>query len=645
MCGILGVVSRDRNSNQCLLESDLARLSHRGPDADGIYTDSYVSLGHTRLAIIDLTEGGKQPMLSQDGRYVVTFNGEIYNFIELKADLERLGERFRSRSDTEVLLTAYRVWGRSCVERFRGMFAFAVWDKQEKAIFFGRDRCGERPLFYCLSDKKLVFSSELKALLPLLDHTPDIDPEFVDMYLHYQYVPEPYTLLKGVRKLPAAHTMYLSLADWSAIPRRYWDIEDIASDGSLPTDTQGILHRLREGLEDAVKMTLRADVPVAVALSGGVDSSAIAALAQRNSPQPLHAFSVGYPGRPPYDERHQAQALANSLGMIFHEVELPTDRFVDFFPRLVRMMDEPIADPAAFGHFAVPQAAAENGIKVLLSGIGGDEVFWGYNWVARSAQINEAIATHPFMRVLPEWISRPRAQRLLRKLSHSKKWPSGIKYWANLLTEAADAETPPDQLRFYMMTPDFRAAFSIKGEAYGPAMAQLRPINPFRPTKMGVRGPAKIPAAVIKLLFETWLVSNALTLGDRVSMGASVETRLPFLDHKLLGLTMAFRDRTPDHRLGQKFWLRSCLKGVLPTEILERPKSGFRPPVTEWLVGVIQEYKDTLINGVLTQTGIISPRGVQQLLQSTESLRGDTLFFAYKLLVLEQWLRGLTSCK
>ncbi|WP_026790010.1 asparagine synthase (glutamine-hydrolyzing) [Pleomorphomonas oryzae] len=643
MCGILGIISKKPSTTFSLTDRDLSSLKHRGPDAQGIYTSTHVSLGHTRLAIIDLTDGGRQPMASQDGRYIVTFNGEIYNFIELKAELEALGEQFHSFSDTEVLLSAYRIWGASCVEHFRGMFAFVLWDTVEQTAFLARDRCGEKPLFYHLNDEKLIFASELKALIPLLGTTPDLDPAIVDMYLHYQYVPEPHTLLKGVCKLPAAYTMTISVATWTAQSRRYWDIESTRYEGDIATDRQGILSGIRNGLEDAVKMTLRADVPVAVSLSGGIDSSVIAALAQKNSRQPIHAFSVGYPGRPPYDERHQAQTFANSLGMIFHEVELPTEHFVDFFPKLVHIMDEPIADPAAFGHFAVPQAAAENGIKVVLSGIGGDEVFWGYDWVTRSVQINEALARHSFLNTLPRWISTPRARKLLRKVSRSGVYPAAVRYWADLLRDMVDTVSPPEQFRFYMLARDFGDAFSLKRDLYGSAMEQLRADNPFQPTETGPRPLGKIPAAIIKLLFDTWLTSNALTLADRVSMGASVETRLPFLDHELLNLTMALRARTQDHNLGQKAWLRAALKGVLPDEILARPKSGFRPPVKQWLSAIVQKYQGILANGTLAQSGIISESGTRKLLEAAKSSHGPSLFFAYKLVLLEQWHREIVA--
>lgn len=637
MCGIIGIICKAPIETASLYQVDLDRLLHRGPDGTGIYTNDHVQFGHTRLAIIDLTDAGHQPMSSRDGRYVVTYNGEIYNHLELRAELEAVGEQFFTHSDTEVLLAAYKVWGRDCVRRFRGMFAFALWDNADKTLFLARDRCGEKPLFYHLDGDRLTFASELKALVPLLGARPALDPAAVDMYLHYQYVPEPFTLLAGVRKLPAAHTLALSVGNWQAEPQRYWDVEDIAYSGPLPSDMPGILACIRDGLEDAVKMTLRADVPVAVALSGGIDSGAIAALAQKHYPEPMHAFCVGYPGRPPYDERHQARALAESLGMIVHEVELPVESFVDFFPDLVRIMDEPIADPAAFGHYSVPKAAAEQGIKVLLSGLGGDEIFWGYSWVAQTAVTNQLLSGKPSLRTLSRWVDSPGVQRFLGRIGQHPSAPAIVKKWAGILREIGDPRTPSSQLRFYMGEHNFRDTFHLKPMVYGPAMQSLSAENPFRPTDIGLRGFDEIPAAVIRMLFDTWLVSNCLNLGDRVSMGVGVESRLPFLDVRLVERVMALRAARPDHTQSQKAWLRAALKGVLPDEVLSRPKAGFQPPVNDWLRGVISRHGHVLRGGELAAEGLLAAGKTDDALTKISTQGWPGLFFVYKLVVLEMW--------
>lgn len=656
MCGILGVIHRQAATRAPLTELELSRLAHRGPDGTGVYTDEHVQLGHARLSIIDLTQAGHQPMLSQDGRCVVTYNGEIYNHLELRAELESLGEIFTSHSDTEVLLTAYKVWGRNCVDRFRGMFAFVIWDHQAHTAFLGRDRCGEKPLFYHFNQQRLVFGSELKALLPLVDERPELDPSAIDMYLHYQYVPEPYTLLKGVHKLPAGHTMLIGVEDWLAAPVQYWSVEAATEQVSnsldygqasriKPTgvDQREILSLIRDGVEEAVKMTLRSDVPVGIALSGGVDSGAIAVFAQKNYPEPMHAFCVGYPGRPPYDEREQARALAESLGMIVHEVELPVDSFVEFFPELVGIMDEPIADPAAFGHYSVPRAAADQGIKVMLSGIGGDEVFWGYPYVTQAVQMNQRVIDHPSIKQIANWLGSASAQKFLVKVSHYPHAHPEIRRWAGILQKLGDTHQPQDQLMYYMLHPEFDGPFVLKQAVYGSTMRTLDRFNPFKPTAIGLRSREKVPAAVIRLLFETWLTSNCLSLGDRVSMAVGVETRMPFLDVRLIQLVMDLRATHPDHGLSQKAWLRAALKGVVPDEVLARPKAGFQPPVREWLSGVVSRYGHVLRDGQLVSAGILDATKIDLLCTEFPKRGWTELFFTYKLVLLEFWYQKVVA--
>lgn len=643
MCGILGRVNALASNWPLLSEEVVATLSHRGPDDRGQYSNKHIQFGHTRLSIIDLTAAGHQPMLMQDGNFVVTFNGEIYNYLELRDELVALGILFQGNSDTEVLLACYRQWGRECVHRFRGPFAFVLWDESAQTVFLARDRCGEKPLFYRLTDRSLCFASELKGLLPLLDEVPGLDPSAVDMYLHYQYVPEPFTLLEGVQKLAAGHTLELSVRDWTTSIERYWSVEHGHTAIHADLTQAEILSQIKTGLEDAVKMTLRADVPVGIALSGGIDSGAIAVLAQKNYPAPMHAFCVGYPGRPPYDERAQAKELAQSLGMIVHEVELPVDSFVDFFPELVRIMDEPIADPAAFGHYSVPRAAADQGIKVLLSGVGGDEIFWGYPYVTQAVQMNQFAVRNPVAVTVAHWFESPKAQIFLSKVAHYPHAHPFIRRCADTLQKLGDPRNPAEQLHYYQLHPEFFGAFEFKAKIYGPAMDTLPPANIFRPTDIGPRRVEQMPAAIIGMLFDTWLTSNCLSLGDRVSMGVGVETRMPFLDYPLIDLVMALRLQHPDHNLGPKAWLRSALKGVVSDAVLARPKAGFQPPVHNWLSGVVTKYAHVLAGGQLEQIGILKPNQTDFICKEM-STRGHTgLFLAYKLVLLELWYQEVVA--
>lgn len=633
MCGIAGIWGQGELSTAVL-----DTMQHRGPDGRGVFHGPGLSLGHVRLSILDLSERGSQPMRSNDGRYVIVYNGEVYNYRELR---EELGGSFTSDGDTEVVLQAYARWGKDCVRRFRGMFAFAIWDEERQELFLARDRCGERPLLYAECGEQLVFASEMKTLRKLIGARPALDPVAVAMFLHYQYVPEPWTLLQGVHKLPAGHTMTLS-QDGKAEPEAYWDIATADKDGpEMPeqaADTATILEAIREKLEEAVKLCLRADVPVGIALSGGIDSGAIAAFAQKYSDKPLHAISVGYPGRPAYDEREQAKRLAHDLGMIFHEVEIPVDSFVQDFPSFVKILDEPVADIAAFGHLAVPKAAHELGLKVLLTGIGGDELFGGYEWVRQAIALNIEMEQKPFA----PWMLTLFRQKWLRPLPRSlsrKTWlPTKIRRRWGLLFSAL-AHNPSNYPRFMCLSQDFHNARKVVPAVAGTTLRALPNDVIFWAQAMppDVEGVAHMPATVLSLLFHTWLTSNCLTLSDRVSMSVSVESRLPFLDAELMGLVMALRRKIPDHDLGQKKWLRAALKGLLPDDVLARPKAGFTPPVQEWAGGVVQAYGECLLGGELCRAGLIEQAVIAEWLKNRQSLKWEQTFLLYKLIMLEMW--------
>ena len=313
--------------------------------------------------------------------FVCSLNGEIYNYLELRAALSAKGHTFRTGTDTEVLLAAFAEWGTDAIPRFRGQFAVAIWDTGRKRLVLARDRVGEKPLHYWRSADCFAFASEIKALLELVPGRPPLVPDAIETYLHYQYVIEPDTLLDGVHKLPAGSLLEIDTDAWDAQPQRYWTLTDVP-----PIDGDAV-DRMRAALGDAVELTLRSDAPVGVALSGGLDSGLIAAMAARKRTD-LAAFTVGYPGRRDFDERDAARALASALGIPWHGAELATSDVVSDFPRMVELLDEPIADTAAYGHYSVSKLAAEHGVKVLLTGIGGDELFFGYGWVRRAVQLS-----------------------------------------------------------------------------------------------------------------------------------------------------------------------------------------------------------------------------------------------------------------
>ncbi|VFQ47300.1 asparagine synthase (glutamine-hydrolyzing) [Desulfoluna butyratoxydans] len=647
MCGIIGALSYPPVGGQSL-ETALDSLHHRGPDDRGIYSDEQIQLGHVRLSIIDLSSKGHQPMPSHCGRYWISCNGEIYNFIELKRELVQLGCVFKSQSDTEVLLEAYAQWGSSCLNKLVGMFSFAIWDKNKKELFLARDRTGEKPLYYWSDNKQFVFSSELKSLLHLLPSTPRISPAAMDAYLHNQYVPEPETALEGIHKLPAAHFLVIRCDQWTIKPERYWCLTDARPVYGNPAQL------VRQQLERSMELTLRSDVPVGVALSGGIDSGIIATLAASMSNAPLSAFSVGYPGRPPYDERSDAAKLAIENGIPFFDIELKTSHFVDRFPELVTIMDDPIGDIAAYGHYAVMELASDHGIKVMLSGIGGDELFWGYEWMIRAADMTRkkmpaAEYDSQFLKAISPILERIAFTRFYRRLNYSQTAPKPFRDLVSKGKRLAEmAVHRPDQLVLSNLVPDFQHAIGALANFYTPDFARQIPHrNPFRQFSdklKGLKEPHEINMAVCKALFETWLVSNCLSLGDRVSMDSSVEARCPFLNHRLIETVIGIMNTHEEVEYRHKALLKTAVEDILPTEVLHRPKQGFQPPVNEWMTQIVKTYYDYVKSGYLISNHVTSTCTLDRLLKRADTF-GPDLFLLYKITVLELWYAGVVQNK
>lgn len=637
MCGIIGKISKTALSSP-INNKNIKTLKHRGPDDDGIYTDNNASLGHVRLSIIDLSSAGHQPMLSSDGRYIITYNGEIYNYLEVKAKLQNENVSFETQTDTEVVLNAYITWGPDALKEFRGMFAFAIWDKEEQILFIARDRCGEKPFIYHINNEEFLFASEFKALVPMLPEMPELNVSAVDMYMHYQYTPEPFTLLNGVRKLPAAHYAFLDLKTWDYKETEYWNLHDIPADNSITKND------IKDELERAVKLTLRSDVEVGVALSAGIDSAGISAIAAKHyNDRAMQAFCVGYPDKPPYDERDEAKEIADFLGINFNEVELATDEFIDAFPNFVSILDEPIADIAAFGHYAVPKFCRKNNVKVLLTGIGGDEVFWGYDRIRSSISLNQE---RYFFQILAQ-IAGPLTNikeiyNLLFKLSRTHKVPELFRSFCRKTLACIDSDAPKNQLIYMAVTgaPEFTKHMQVGQNWYGYAMAEINKNNAYIPTTIPSNlSKEDIHITIMDLHFKTWLTSNSLSLGDRVSMAVGVETRLPLLDVKLIEKVVAKRKVTPDHNDGQKALLREILSSYLPEKTIKRRKSGFIPPVMKWIYGIAEKYAPLLENGSLVSQGIMRPEMVKEFCKgrdATISAHG-----LYRIILLEIWYSSM----
>lgn len=638
MCGIAGTVSKEpiTQEQRARVAQINALLAHRGPDGEGEYNESHVALAMRRLSIIDL-DSGWQPLYNEDKTLAIVANGEIYNYLELRPRLEKRGHKFQTHSDIENILHLYEDYGLDCLSYLRGMFVFALWDAKKQRLFLARDRMGEKPLYLVERPGEITFASELKALLPSGSVPLNLDPIAINHYFHYQYVPEPMTPVKDVRKLPAGHFLTIDVNPWKVTQSCYWRMEDAEPIEGDPAKI------LQAELERVSEIVIRSDVPLGVALSGGIDSSAVAAMAVEKYPGTLRAFSVGYPGHPPYDERDDAKAMADYLGIPFHDVELTTEDMVDCFPDLVRWRDDPIADISGYGYYAVMKIAREHGVPVMLQGQGGDELFWGYDWVQQAVQesFQKAGSSQPgvgaFLQSLelslPQSLSRPGLALWLESLGGLL--PSWSRYRRR-------TNGPREQLVFYDLARDFDFASRHVEELFTPAFRRsLNGVSPFSIFSFSQPWP-RPDVLLTRLISHTYLLENGVVQGDRLSMASSVELRLPLLDHQFVETVIGLRKAQPDHHLPPKYRLKEVVKGVLPPGLLDRPKRGFEPPVHEWHTALFNAYGERLVDGYLVQNEILNPENARSLALGPYPKRVNTPL-SFKALVLEMWARQMAQ--
>jgi asparagine synthase (glutamine-hydrolysing) len=635
MCGISGIVSHQplTPEQRAAARRMNAALAHRGPDGEGAHEHLHAVVAMRRLSIIDLA-GGWQPIYNEDRTLAATCNGEIYNYVELRPPLEARGHRYGTNSDVENILHLYEEHGLDFVHHLRGMFAIALWDETRRRLVLARDRMGEKPIYLYEDGQSLYYASEMKALLKSGVVSFDLDPQAVDDYFHYQYVPEPQTIVRGVGKLPAGHMLVVDVDPWQAREIKYWDMLDADPLDADPAET------LRGVLEEMAELVIRADVPVGVALSSGLDSSAVSALAVSKYPGTMHAFSVGYPGGPSHDERAGARVLAEHLKIPFHEVELHTEDMVVNFPDLVFDRDDPIADISGYGYFMVQKASREEGIPVMLQGQGGDELFWGYDWVR--AALAESEARHaddrPGLRNL--WASREFVPPTGLSRAGLGPFVYGLgglaPTWARYQRRTAG---PPGRLVFYDLARDYAHAVRNVPALHPPAFRAALRSCPGRHFTLERPWP-HLPALFTKLIAQTYLLENGVAQGDRLGMASSIELRLPLLDYKLIETVIGLRKARPDHHLPPKHWFREALQGVLPAWVLERPKRGFEPPARAWHAALFAAYGRNLFDGWLVQNGILSPAAAARLAAGPfPKTVGVPLSF--KALVLEMWARRM----
>jgi asparagine synthase (glutamine-hydrolysing) len=620
MCGIAGSLALrpERPAARDLVERMCRVLRHRGPDDDGVLVDGPLGMGMRRLSIIDLATGA-QPLANEDGSVWTVFNGEIYNYPELRAGLEARGHRFATTSDTEVIVHLYEDHGPAFVERLDGMFGLAVWDHPRRRLVLARDRLGIKPLYWTVDDGRLLFGSELKALLAA-GVSRDVDLQAVDDYLSLNYVPGPRTIYQGVHKLPPGHLLVCE--DGTPVVRQYWTIP--YPDGAPPSRSEAEWARaLRALLRDTVRRHLLSDVPLGVFLSGGVDSSALVALMREVSGERVRTFSIGF-DEASYDELEQARAVARRHDTEHHELVVRPDA-VDLVPSLVRYFDEPFADSSAVPVFCVSRLARQH-VKVVLSGEGGDEVFAGYETYA-------AWRWAEAYRRLPGLLGRTLVPALVRRLPVSHRRIS-FDYKAKRFVQGAGL--PPADAHFAwkeVFSDDAKAALYAGGGGPGSPSARRLYRAAFEacPSR-------EVLTRLQHVDLSVYLPDDILVKADRMSMANSLEARVPFLDHRVVEFAAALPASLKLRGLTKKYLLRRTMADVLPERVVWGAKKGFNVPIPVWLAGPLRDLvHDVLSPKRVREAGVFDPAAVSALLAAHETRRADVSRNIWSLLVFTLW--------
>ena len=626
MCGIAGIFDfRGRAEiDRALLRRMTDILHHRGPDGDGFHFAPGIGLGHRRLAIVDLA-AGDQPLYNEDGTVCVVYNGEIYNFQPLMEELAALGHTFRTRCDTEVIVHAWEEWGEACLERFNGMFAFALWDAARETLFLARDRLGEKPLYYSfLNDGRLLFASEMKSLVlsPHLDRR--LDPQAVEEFFAYGYIPDPRSIYLGVRKLAPAHSLLVRRGEGPSEPRSYWDLRFV--DGTSARGEE-IEEELIARLRESVRMRMLADVPLGAFLSGGVDSSGVVAMMAGLKADPVSTFSIAFGARG-WDESAYAAEIAERYHTDHHVRDVDPNSF-DLLDRLATIYDEPFGDSSAMPTFRVCAMAREN-VTVALSGDGGDEVFAGYRryrWHCFEERVRRVVpgslrgplfgmlgALYPKL----DWAPRPlRAKATLEELARGTidAYFSSVSICGNELRRQLFSSSLAQDLQGYNAAEVLRGHMSRCGSA--DPLSQVQYAD-----------------------FKTYLPGDILTKVDRASMASSLEVRVPLLDHTLVEWAARLPSRLKLHGREGKYVFKAALEPHVPKEILYRPKQGFAVPLARWFRGPLrQRLSDTLCGPVLRESGLFDMGTVATVLDQHQSGERDHSAALWTLSMMESFLR------
>jgi len=647
MCGFVGFSQIYNKSVEHIHEviSCMAdTIIHRGPDDSGLWVDKKAGIGfaHRRLSIIDLSAQGRQPMISESGRYVIAYNGEVYNFQELKKELQTKGHAFRGHSDTEVILAAIEEWGiEEAVKRFIGMFAFALWDRDEHVLYLVRDRLGIKPLYYGWIDGTFVFGSELKALRAYPGFCQSIDRKALVLFMRYNCIPAPYSIYEGISKLLPGHIAKLSKRSKNIEIKEYWSAQSVAKQGLMSpfegSDDEAV-EQLDRLLRDTIKCRMISDVPLGAFLSGGIDSSTVVALMQAQSDRPVSTFSIGSDVLD-YNEAQDAKAIANYLGTDHTELYVTPEQAMAVIPKLPMIYDEPFADPSQIPTFLVSELARKH-VTVALSGDGGDELFGGYNRYVWAPQIWDRVGGYPqfFSKALSTAIGclSPKSwDTFFQKINcvFPRRFDYRIPgYKMQKLAEVLPADSTVEMYRILTSHWKNPSALMLGGE---------------EPQELWGDPGSKMLADdfahyMMFMDLTTYLPDDILTKVDRASMRVSLEVRVPLLDHRVVefswGLPLSMKIRN-----GQGKWiLRQVLHKYVPRKLVERPKMGFDIPIDEWLRGALRDWAEGLLDeSRLRQEGFFNPAPIRK--KWTEHLSGkrNWAYHLWDVLMFQGWLESV----
>lgn len=620
MCGICGCVNLDRSKHpsEAVVKDMASVLAPRGPDDSGIYIKDNIALGHRRLSIIDL-EGGHQPMLNDDGSVAIVYNGEIYNFREIRETLIKKGRRFRTNSDTEVIIRSYEEYGEDCLKYFNGMFAFALWDRQRESLFLARDRFGKKPLYYAVFDNQFIFGSELKSVLRHPSVKREIDHAALRKYLAYEYVPSPFSIFRNIYKLEAGTKLLLKNGRKKI--EGYWDISFEKPDSRF--DLKKCESQLLALLKESVKKRLISDVPLGVFLSGGIDSSAIVCMmSELMSPKDIKTFSIGFSERS-FDESSSARRVAGYFGTDHHEETLKPRTMLDIFPDILRLLDEPFADSSIIPTYLVSRFTRQH-VKVALGGDGGDELFLGYpSFLAH--RINGC------MRFLPKTIKKAPLQLLAAITPFSNDYMT-LNFKARRFLKGFDY---PEEVRHQVWLGSFAPVQQQKLFKDSVPVADTYDLT----EKFFEESATSDPLAKAAYIYiKTYMTDDILTKVDRASMANSLEVRAPFLDTEFAEFAAKIPSGFKLNNFKTKWILKDALKGRLPGDILSKPKQGFAVPVARWLK---EDLKPLLFEAFdkskIEKEGIFDYSYINRLMKEFISDKNDTRKEIWALFMFEMW--------